>query len=223
MDGNLRRSHVAAHVLFRAAAVLRRDGRAEVQADCRLPERRLRGTERVRARGHPQGHQRRGHGVQPGRNHDTPIETIQQITDQTTDPSLRVGERFLRGRDGRSHPAENCRAPRRDRIGCGQTQGHARRRDPDRQGGRRVRGAHDHRAHPRAGLLPVGSADLNTAFLPVMQRIRDALVGDSRHGVHRGAHGQRSHARRPLRIELGPVVEPGPVRHARTPARRRSR
>jgi chemotaxis protein MotB len=112
----------------------------------------------------------------PGETTDTPIETIQQVTDQTTDPSLRVGERDFSEAEMEEaiqqkiaallaeteSDADKLKDMLEDEIQTGKV-------DVESEGRTitvRIR---------EQGSFPSGSADLNTAFLPVMQRIREAL------------------------------------------------
>lgn len=114
----------------------------------------------------------------PGQtSEDTIIDTIQQITDQTTDPSLRVGDGEMEDSDVEEllqqkiaallvetqADAEKLQDMLADEVQTGKV-------DVESDGRTitvRIR---------EQGSFPSGSATLNTDFLPVMARIRDALV-----------------------------------------------
>ncbi|EED30901.1 flagellar motor protein [gamma proteobacterium NOR5-3] len=113
----------------------------------------------------------------PGQTSDTPIETIQQITDETTDPSLRVG-------DGEMEDAEVEELLQQKITALlAETQADAEKLkdmlEDETQTGK-VDVESDGRTITvrirEQGSFPSGSANLNTDFVPVMQRIRDALV-----------------------------------------------
>lgn len=113
----------------------------------------------------------------PGQTSDTPIETIQQITDQTTDPSLRVGDGELDDAEAEELLQEKITAL------LAETQADAEKLkdmlEDETQTGK-VDVESDGRTITvrirEQGSFPSGSATLNTDFVPVMQRIRDALV-----------------------------------------------
>ncbi|MFT4767475.1 MAG: chemotaxis protein MotB [Glaciecola sp.] len=113
----------------------------------------------------------------PGQTSDTPIETIQQITDETTDPSLRVG-------DGEMDDAETEELLQKKITALlAETQVDAEKLkdmlEDETQTGK-VDVESDGRTITvrirEQGSFPSGSATLNTDFVPVMQRIRDALA-----------------------------------------------
>lgn len=113
----------------------------------------------------------------PGQTSDTPIETIQQITDQTTDPSLRVGDGELDDAEAEELLQEKITAL------LAETEADAEKLkdmlEDETQTGK-VDVESDGRTITvrirEQGSFPSGSATLNTDFVPVMQRIRDALV-----------------------------------------------
>lgn len=113
----------------------------------------------------------------PGQTSDTIIETIQQVTDQTTDPSLRVGEGEIEDSDVKelleskitallaetAVDAEQLKDMLEDEIQTGKV-------DVESDGRTitvRIR---------EQGSFPSGSANLNSDFVPIMARIRDALT-----------------------------------------------
>ena len=113
----------------------------------------------------------------PGQTSDTIVETIQQVTDQTTDPSLRVGEGELEDAEAEellqqkitallaetSADAEKLQDMLEEEVQTGKV-------DVESDGRTitvRIR---------EQGSFPSGSATLNTDFVPVMERIRDALT-----------------------------------------------
>jgi chemotaxis protein MotB len=114
----------------------------------------------------------------PGKTEETIVDTIQQITDQAQDPSLRVGdqqevteaeieeaiqEKIAALLGETETDAEELKDMLEDEIQTGKV-------DVESEGRTitvRIR---------EQGSFPSGSADLNTAFIPVMERIRDALV-----------------------------------------------
>jgi chemotaxis protein MotB len=113
----------------------------------------------------------------PGATTESPIETIQQVTDDTMDPSLRVGEGELDSAEMEEMlqqkitallaeteaDADKLKKKLEDEINTGKV-------DVESEGRTitvRIR---------EQGSFPSGSATLNSAFAPVMQRIRDALV-----------------------------------------------
>ncbi len=113
----------------------------------------------------------------PGKTTDTPIETIQQITDQTMDPSLRVGESDMQDSDVEALLQEKITAL------LAETQADAEKLQ-DMLADEVQTGKVDVESDGRTitvrireqGSFPSGSATLNTNFLPTMQRIRDALI-----------------------------------------------
>ncbi|WOJ93324.1 flagellar motor protein MotB [Congregibacter variabilis] len=113
----------------------------------------------------------------PGQTSDTPIETIQQITDQTTDPSLRVGDGELDDAEAEELLQEKITAL------LAETEADAEKLkdmlEDETQTGK-VDVESDGRTITvrirEQGSFPSGSATLNTDFVPVMARIRDALV-----------------------------------------------
>lgn len=113
----------------------------------------------------------------PGETTDSPIDTIQQITDRTTEQSLRVGEGELSRSeieelleqkvaeliDDTEADAEALKQMLEDEVDTGKI-------DVETDGRTitvRIR---------EQGSFPSGSATLNTEFVPVLQRIRDALA-----------------------------------------------
>jgi chemotaxis protein MotB len=113
----------------------------------------------------------------PGQTEDTIVETIQQITDQTTDPSLRVGEGELDDSQleelmqqkvaallaETEADADKLKDMLEDEVQTGKV-------DVESEGRVitvRIR---------EQGSFSSGSATLKTDFRPVIQRIRDALV-----------------------------------------------
>ncbi|WOJ96620.1 flagellar motor protein MotB [Congregibacter brevis] len=113
----------------------------------------------------------------PGQTDDSIVETIQQVTDQTTDPSLRVGEGEMEDIEAEellqqkitallaetSADAEKLQDMLEDEVQTGKV-------DVESDGRTitvRIR---------EQGSFPSGSATLNTDFVPVMERIRDALT-----------------------------------------------
>jgi len=113
----------------------------------------------------------------PGQTTDTIVETIQQVTDRTTDPSLRVGEGELDDAQTEAmleqkvaallaetqSDAEKLRDMLQDELQTGKV-------DVESDGRTitvRIR---------EQGSFPSGSATLDTDFVPVMTRIRDALT-----------------------------------------------
>ncbi|MFT7287565.1 MAG: chemotaxis protein MotB [Halieaceae bacterium] len=115
----------------------------------------------------------------PGKTTDSLIDTIQQITDQTTDPSLRVGEgeaemtdaemeELLKGKISALLAATEADADKlKDRLEDEVQTGKVDVESDGRTIIVRIR---------EQGSFPSGSATLNTAFAPVMKRIRDALA-----------------------------------------------
>lgn len=112
----------------------------------------------------------------PGQTSDTIVETIQQVTDQTTDPSLRVGEGELEDSEAEEllqqkitallaetqADADKLKDMLEDEVQTGKV-------DVESDGRTitvRIR---------EQGSFPSGSATLNTDFVPVMARIREAL------------------------------------------------
>jgi chemotaxis protein MotB len=113
----------------------------------------------------------------PGQTSDTPLDTIQQITDESTDPSLRVGgggasdaelEELLEAKVAAllaetETDAEKLKEMLEDEVQTGKV-------DVESEGRTitvRIR---------EQGSFPSGSATISSDFVPVMQRIRDALV-----------------------------------------------
>lgn len=113
----------------------------------------------------------------PGQTSDTPIETIQQVSEQITDPSLRVGEGELEDSEAEEllqqkitallaetkSDAEKLQEMLEDEVQTGKV-------DVESDGRTitvRIR---------EQGSFQSGSATLNTDFVPVMARIRDALT-----------------------------------------------
>jgi chemotaxis protein MotB len=114
----------------------------------------------------------------PGKTEDTIVDTIQQITDQPQEPELRVGE-------SQEVSDREIEEAIREKVSAllGETEADAEklkdRLDDEIQTGK-VDVESDGRTITvrirEQGSFPSGSAELNTAFLPVMQRIRDALT-----------------------------------------------
>ncbi|EAQ98422.2 flagellar motor protein MotB [Congregibacter litoralis] len=113
----------------------------------------------------------------PGETSDTIVDTIQQVTDQTTDPSLRVGEGELEDSEAEEllqqkitallaeteADADKLKDMLEDEVQTGKV-------DVESDGRTitvRIR---------EQGSFPSGSATLNTDFVPVMARIREALT-----------------------------------------------
>ncbi len=117
----------------------------------------------------------------PGKTEPTPIETIQQVTDETQDPSLRVG---------------NPEAPEQDLDGAATRELLEQKiealLEETREDGEKLReilaeevqtDKVDIETDGRSiivrirenGSFPSGSATLNNEFLPVMRRLREAL------------------------------------------------
>jgi chemotaxis protein MotB len=114
----------------------------------------------------------------PGKTEDTIVDTIQQITDQPQDPELRVGEtEEISDREIEEAIREKVSAL------LGETEADAEKLK-DNLNDEIQTGKVDVESDGRTitvrireqGSFPSGSAELNTAFLPVMQRIRDALT-----------------------------------------------
>lgn len=113
----------------------------------------------------------------PGQTSDTIVETIQQVTDQTTDPSLRVGDGEMEDAEAEellqekiaallaetTADAEKLQDMLADEVQTGKV-------DVESDGRTitvRIR---------EQGSFQSGSATLNTDFVPVMARIRNALA-----------------------------------------------
>lgn len=113
----------------------------------------------------------------PGQTSDTIVETIQQVTDQTTDPSLRVGDGEMEDAEAEellqqkiaallaetTADAEKLQDMLEDEVQTGKV-------DVESDGRTitvRIR---------EQGSFQSGSATLNTDFVPVMARIRNALA-----------------------------------------------
>ncbi|MDP5071130.1 MAG: flagellar motor protein MotB [Congregibacter sp.] len=113
----------------------------------------------------------------PGKTSETPVETIQQVTDQSTDPSLRVGESEMEDTEAQelleqkitallaetTADAEKLEDMLQEEVQTGKV-------DVESDGRTitvRIR---------EQGSFQSGSATLNRDFIPVMKRIRDALT-----------------------------------------------
>ena len=89
LHGDLRRPHVPADVLFRAVALVCRDGRAEVQADRRVHGEGVRGCRTFwRSKTFPKGTSVIAQEFRPGRPGTDPIDTIMQQTIDMTQTEL---------------------------------------------------------------------------------------------------------------------------------------
>lgn len=118
----------------------------------------------------------------PGKTEPTPIETIQQVSEDTTDPSLRVGNPDAPEQDLDSEAAKQMLETKIEAL-LEETRDDAERLkenlaeevetdkiDIETDGRSIVVRIREN------GSFPSGSATLNEEFLPVMERLRDALA-----------------------------------------------